>query len=182
MNTNEIAATVVDALIELGIPYVIVGSVSSSFYGVARATSDVDFMIKYEAGLINRLSQKLGPRFRIDPQMQFETITLSQKNEAEVVGTGAKVEFFHLSDDEFQQERFRRKKTVEMFGRQVNVPTVEDVIVMKARWARAKDIEDILNVIAVQHDAIDWPYIYSWADRHGTRALLDDLRAKTPKI
>ena len=27
---------------------------------------------------------------------------------------------------------------------------------------------------------IDWPYVYDWSDRHGTRALLDEIRSSIP--
>jgi hypothetical protein len=40
----------------------------------------------------------------------------------------------------------------------------------------------VRNVIAVQGEAIDWDYVYSWCDRHGTRALLDEIRASIPPI
>lgn len=52
--------------------------------------------------------------------------------------------------------------------------------VMKLRWAitrpGTKDRDDARDVIAIQHDRLDWRYIQSWADRHGTRALLDEIR------
>jgi hypothetical protein len=66
------------------------------------------------------------------------------------------------------------------------IPTVEDVIITKLRWAeragRQKDRNDLQTVIRVQSDQIDWNYIYSWADRHGTRALLDEIRNSIPPI
>jgi hypothetical protein len=68
----------------------------------------------------------------------------------------------------------------------VFVQTAEDVIVTKLHWAlrssRGKDREDVRDVIAVQGDAIDWAYVYSWCDRHGTRELLDEIRRSIPPI
>lgn len=68
------------------------------------------------------------------------------------------------------------------------VPTVEDVIVMKLRWAASrgkrdgKDAGDVANVIAVSGDMIDWPYVYSWCDQHGTRELLESIRRSIPPL
>ncbi len=62
------------------------------------------------------------------------------------------------------------------------MPTAEDVIITKLRWARSKDRDDVRDVIAVQGDAIDWPYVHAWADQHGTRGLLDEIRASIPPI
>lgn len=67
------------------------------------------------------------------------------------------------------------------------VPTPEDVIIMKLRWAkvakRDKDRDDVRNIIAVQGDeALDWDYLHRWCAAHGTRALLDEIRASIPPI
>jgi hypothetical protein len=34
----------------------------------------------------------------------------------------------------------------------------------------------------VQANHIDWDYVYKWCDEHGTRALLDTIRASIPPI
>jgi hypothetical protein len=60
------------------------------------------------------------------------------------------------------------------------------VLITKLRWSqrgrRAKDAEDVRNVIAVQGDRLDWAYVCQWCDRHGTRELLEDLRRSIPPI
>jgi hypothetical protein len=53
---------------------------------------------------------------------------------------------------------------------------------MKLRWFRRKDRDDIRNVMAVQHGRLDWPYIESWCQRHGTLALMDEIRRSVPEI
>jgi hypothetical protein len=71
-------------------------------------------------------------------------------------------------------------------GREVNMPTVEDVIITKLRWAlmaqRSKDREDVRNIIAIQDQNIDWSYVHGWNDQHGTRALLDEIRLSIPPL
>jgi hypothetical protein len=66
------------------------------------------------------------------------------------------------------------------------VTTAEDVIITKLRWAvnaeRNKDIDDVKDVIAVQANQIDWDYVDKWCDVHGTRKLLDEIRASIPEI
>ena len=61
------------------------------------------------------------------------------------------------------------------------MPTAEDVVVMKMRWAlslnRPKDADDARGVIAVQGERLDWDYIRRWCDDHGTRELLEQVRA-----
>jgi hypothetical protein len=52
---------------------------------------------------------------------------------ADVLQESFKVEFFLLSGDPHDLERFRRRRTVSFLDRQVWIPTVEDVIVTKLR-------------------------------------------------
>src|SRR5437868_128163 len=73
------------------------------------------------------------------------------------------MELFHLSEDPHDQERFRRRRRVKLFNREVSLPTVEDVLVTKLGWClqgqRSKDWDDVRNVIAIQGDRIDWNYV-----------------------
>ena len=98
--------------------------------------------------------------------------------------SGFTIELFQLSDDEHDQERFRRRRALSLYARTVVLPTAEDVIVTKLFWALArkhpKDREDVRDVIAVQHKILDWDYINSWADRQGTRTLLEEIRGEIP--
>jgi hypothetical protein len=186
MTITEAVLKAVDALEECGIPYMLVGSFSSSLYGIPRLTQDVDFVIELGEKSIWDLMRQLTPSIRIDPQMSFETVTMTRRYVADVVGTPFKVEFFLLNDKPHNQERFRRRQRVSALGRQVWMPTAEDVIVTKLHWAllgnRPKDREDIQGVIAVQGDRIDWDYVYHWCDQHGTRELLDEIRRSIPPI
>jgi hypothetical protein len=72
--------------------------------------------------------------------------------------------------------------SVSAYERLIWLPTPEDVIIMKLRWARVRDKDDVRAVMGVQGDRLDWGYIEGWCDRHGTRALLEEIRRTVPKI
>jgi hypothetical protein len=186
MSGNEAVLYVVAALESCSIPYIVVGSYSTNAYGIPRSTQDADFVIELGETSIGELARRLAPSIRIDPQMSFETVTMTRRYVAEVVGTPFKIEFFLLGNDPHAQERFRRRQLVNTLDRQVWLPTPEDVIVTKLHWAllarRSKDTDDARDVIAVQGDRIDWDYVHRWCEQHGTRALLDEIRASIPPI
>jgi hypothetical protein len=186
MTSEQVAETVIGALEALAIPYMVVGSFSSNLYGIPRSTKDLDLVVELGGQSVRTLLERLGPQFRLDPQMSFESVTMTFRHVVEVVGSPFKIELFHLSDDPHDQERFRRRQRATFGGRAVFVQTAEDVIVTKLHWAlrssRGKDREDVRDVIAVQGDAIDWAYVNSWCDRHGTRELLDEIRRSIPPI
>lgn len=186
MNIEDAVQDVIDALNGLTVPYILVGSFSSNYYGIGRLTKDADFVVELGDHSILDIGRLLGSPFRVDPQMSFETVTMSRRYVADVIGTPFKIEFFLLNQDPHNQERFRRRRQITLLDRRVWIPTAEDVIVTKLHWAllgnRSKDREDIRDVIAVQGDKIDWDYVHRWCEEHGTRALLDEIRASVPPI
>ncbi len=186
MTSEEIAAAAIDALEASGVPYMLVGAFSSNYYGIPRSTKDADFVLEFGTVSVQSIVQRLGSGFKLDPQVRFETATGTTRHIINVVGSPFIVEFFQLSADAHDQERFRRRCRVTLHDRPTYIPTAEDVIVTKLRWAvqgrRPKDSEDVRDVVAVQKDALDWNYIYRWCDQHGTREKLDEIRRSIPPL
>jgi hypothetical protein len=183
MTLEELVQRLIVALDASGISYVLVGSLSSNYYGVSRSTQDADIVVSCPAGKITELLRALGEEFERDPQMAFETVTATSKVLLRVKQTGFQVEVFFLSNDEHDQQRFTRRRRVNVFGREAFLLSVEDVLVTKLRWlhlaGRRKDEDDIRAVMRIQQNSVDWPYVESWCDRHGTRELLDRLRQES---
>jgi hypothetical protein len=177
---ERVATQLLDALSQLAIDYVVVGSLASSFYGVARSTQDADIVVSCDRGKIGDLVRALGSDYLRDPQMAFETVTSTSKTLITEKKSKFQIEVFYLSEDQHDQERFSRRRKVTMYGRDAYVLTVEDVVITKTRWlhiaGRAKDDGDLRAVIEVQNSQIDWPDVEAWCDRHGTREVLERLR------
>lgn len=118
--------------------------------------------------------------------MSFESVTMTVRHIIDIPDVPFRIELFHLSEDAHDQERFRRRRRVPFGDAQAYVASPEDVVVTKLNWfsrqRRARDGDDVRDVLAVQGDALDFDYIYSWCDKHGIRALLDEIRASVPKI
>jgi hypothetical protein len=177
----DITAAMIDALNASGIPYLLAGSFSSSYYGVPRSSKDADFVIHLAEGSISHLESHLPAGFKLDRQMQFEGVTSTYKNVVTVPGTAFTIELFRLSQDAHDQQRFQRRQRVEIAGHEVFLATAEDVIVTKLRWYRGKDLDDIRGVISVQGAKLDWAYIRHWCNQHGTWELLEGIRASIPE-
>lgn len=184
MTSDEATLAVIDALESLGVPYMVVGSLSTNYYGVARSTHDADFVVHLQSVGIAELVRRAGPDIRLDPQMSFETVTGTSKFVLSTPDGRFRIELFLLSDDPHDQERFARRRRGVTAGRETFVPSPEDTVITKLRWslhgARPKDVDDARNVIAVQGDSLDWDYIHRWCDAHGTLELLDRVRASLP--
>lgn len=186
MTSNEAVVAMIDALDAVQVPYMLVGAYSCNVYGVPRATMDADFVVQLQPELISELCARLGDRFRLDPQVSFETVTGTSRHLIHVKDSPFHIELFCVSDDQHDRQRFARRRAVRMWDRQVVLPTAEDVIITKLRWSRhaqrTKDTDDVRNIIAVQGDALEWEHIHGWCDEHGTRQLLEEIRRSIPEI
>lgn len=183
MDSQEIASRVVGALARCGVPHMVVGSFARNFHSFARSTQDADIVLAVDAAGLSRFEAELGPEFSFDPQATFETNTGTFRHTLKHVATEFKIELFLLSNEPFDQQRFSRRQAFRFNDYQSFVLTAEDLILSKLRWSRAKDFEDIADVMAVKGvAALDWNYLNHWADQHGTRAKLDELRASVPTI
>jgi hypothetical protein len=180
MNTDEIVLTVIDFLNEHELPYMVVGSLATNVYCVPRSTEDGDIVVQSSIVQVAREISRAHGKVRFDPQVSFESVTATRKVVLRTENHGFEVELFQLSVDAHDQARFQRRTLVETMGRKVWIASAEDMIVTKLRWSqqagREKDISDARNLIGVQREHVDWPYVETWCDRHGTRELLERLR------
>lgn len=181
--SREIVLKVVESLNSHAIPYMLVGSFSTNFYGTERSTKDADLVIALGNRGIGDVFRSLGPEFRCDPQMTMETVTGTMRYVISHTASAFQVELFLLSDEAHDRERFRRRLEVDYLGARVWVPTVEDAIIMKLRWSkrarRPKDEQDIVAVLAVQRSRLDLAYIRHWCDIHESREIFERLFAAT---
>lgn len=182
MTATDFVERVIDALDALAIPYMLVGSFSSNAYGKPRSTKDADFVLQLRPELVGPLTKALSADFVLDPQIVFETITSTTCYRLRHRATPFTVELFELSADPHDQTRFGRRVVAPFGTRTAYIPQPEDVVITKLRWSkqgqRAKDVDDVRDVLALQHDKIDLAYTRQWCDRHGTRDLFERLLAE----
>jgi hypothetical protein len=180
MSIFDATFRLIDELNSLSIDYLLVGSLAASYYGLSRATVDADFVVQLKGSKLADIVSRMGPGYRLEQQPGFEIFTGKRIDVIYVLETELKIDVFPLTMDLFDQERFSRRRQVQLHGRPAFVPTAEDVIVMKVRWRRPLDLEDAKYVISLQGSSLDWQYIEHWCDAHGTRQTLEEIRREIP--
>lgn len=187
MTLEALAVKVIEAADATGVAFMAVGAIAAGAYGVPRATRDVDLLVAVNVpGAVDALERRLDPVVEFDGQILFDTLTWGRRHVGRSRSSPPfKVELFELFDDPFVQSEFARRQEVfvPMLERSTWLPTAEDVIVQKLRWGRKKDLEDVLDVLAVQGvDALDMAYIENWCAQHGTTARLQAALAGIPPL
>jgi hypothetical protein len=143
-------AQLIDALENEEVPYMLVGALSSILYGVPRATNDAALVVEFEAFKLVEFCHRLGDDFQLDRQVMLESSSGSIRNVITSTPASFQIEVFRLGNDPHHLERFarRRRQHVPECSSEAWGATPEDVVIQKLRWARRKDLDDVVNLLA----------------------------------
>jgi hypothetical protein len=173
---GELLALVIGLLERSGIPYMVTGSLASSYHGEPRATRDADIVIDPSREALDQLTAGLlSTGFYVDRDVAREA--LANRSQFNAIGTDAsKVDFMIRRDRPFSVEEFRRRQSADLLGTPGFVATAEDVILAKLEWAKAtgseRQLDDVAGILAIA-SGLDLSYIDRWA---ATLALEDAWR------
>jgi hypothetical protein len=186
MTAEDAIHAVMKAFEASNLPYMVVGSFAVNLYAIPRSTQDIDLVVNLKGRSLNELTRHLPESFTMDPQVTIEPVSSNPRTDLYVYDIPYRVELFDLGPDPFEQERFKRRVHLDFEQFSAWVATPEDVVVAKIRWfqegQRGKHYEDARNMIAVQGDSLDWGYIESWCEQHGTLEALDGVRESIPAL
>jgi hypothetical protein len=184
--TGDVVAAltpVVAALERLGVAYRVGGSVATSAYGMPRSTLDVDLVCDLTRTAVAPLVALLRDDYYVDADMIDEAIRLRRSFNVIHLATMLKVDVFVVKDRPFDQAAFSRcvLDTLEEGeqARRFALSTPEDMVLHKLDWYRAGDEVserqwlDVLGVLKVQDQALDWAYVRRWAEQLGLSDLLE---------
>jgi len=161
---------------ELGISYYITGGVAAISYGEPRTTQDLDLVMAISLDVIDRLSDALTEAGFYVPGIDdvksgrmrtLQIIEMESISRADLVVAGT---------DEFERLKFARRRAIEFEGTALYFASPEDVILNKLRWRQRSGSEkqwrDVLGVLKVQAENLDYGYMREWAEQLG---LIDAL-------
>lgn len=183
---EEILGRVVEILDRLAVPYMVTGSIATSYHGRPRATHDADVVIDPTAAQLDALVAALDRSgFHVHPDGAREALRLrSQFNIIEMTAA-TKIDLIIRKARAFSIAEFDRRQRVDLpFARGVAVITAEDAIVSKLDWARRtgdgeRHIRDAVGVLEI-NPGIDRSYVAHWAERLGLTDLWERLTRAIP--
>lgn len=158
--------SVVQRLDRLAIAYMITGSVAAYFYGLNRATADVDIIVDIRATAAARIVEVFRDAFFVQE---------SQVRDAKERGIlfnvisndyGGKFDLIPLENDPFELSKFGRRQPVEWHGYPMWISTPADLVISKLRWAREthseqqfRDVRAIMSLGLIDDDEA---YFHQW--------------------
>ena len=116
MTFGELLAMLVGLLDQNGVPYMVTGSLASSYHGEPRATRDVDIVIDPGDEALDRLTDSLRDA-GFDVRRDVARDALASRTQFNAIGPDAsKVDFIIRRDRPFSVEEFRRRQPADLLG------------------------------------------------------------------
>jgi hypothetical protein len=172
---------VLDILDALQVPYMVVGSFASTFWGRPRMTHDADLVVEITGEKVSELARLLAPSFYAPPFVIEDAVHKRGQFNLIHLDYAFKVDLWLLKDSPYDAVCFERRLLGVMFGREVWVSSPEDVILSKLLWYRAapvldRQFQDALEVYEIQEPYLEHDYLDRWAHTLGIADLLDRVK------
>ena len=178
----ELTLRVVRILDELGIAYVLGGSLASSLVGEPRATADIDLAIRIDPDQVSALVRALSRDFYISEEAVKDAVRRGTSFNAVHLESVTKVDLFVLGDDVLDRRQLERRVRVlvtEDPPQQLWIGSAEDQILRKLAWYRAggqvsdRQWRDVIGILAVQSGRLDLEELRTAAEELGLSDLVE---------
>jgi len=176
----------IDLLEAAGINYAICGSLSSSLHGQPRATNDADIIIAPTQDQLAKFLKSLEFGYYVSAEAASEA--MRQRSMFNVIDSelGWKADLMFQKDNPYHLAEFNRRMKAHVMGIDLWILSPEDVILSKLDWAKSSEsnlqYRDVLGVIKLQWDKLDWEYLRKWAKELGVEETLEKVVEETRKL
>ena len=170
----------------LSLPHAFGGALANNYWGIVRATVDVDCLVLIPAIQYQQVAEELSRMefvIRDEAGIDRSVTAVALRNQAqeskliELFCRGLRVELF-VPFLPIQNEILKRAVRVPFENRELSVTTAEDLILLKLAFHRQKDLADIRGMLWVQRGQLDLDYLRLWSGKMLEDAIqheLDDL-------
>ncbi len=187
----QVALRVTQVLEELGVPYLIGGSLASAFYGEPRATMNADIVADIQQKNVEPFVNALTAEFYIDADSIRDAIQNQRSFNLIHYDTTFKVDIFVRKRRAFDDSQFARSKTITLLRdpeRSAKIASLEDSILAKLEWYRAggeisdRQWRDIVGMLKTQRQRLDRAYLERMAQELNVADLLERALQETDPV
>lgn len=178
----EVTFKVTSVLEQLGVPYLIGGSLASTLYGMVRTTQDSDIVAEMRPEHIHAFVAALQDEFYIDDEMIASAIRRNSSFNIIHRETIFKVDVFVPRPSPFLQSQLNRaQRQTFTFANTISAKfaSPEDTVLAKLEWYRLggetseRQWRDILGVLKTRAGQLDLDYLRKWAAEINVTDLLE---------
>lgn len=170
---ERMLALIANAFDRLGIPYLVGGSVASSLHGIIRMTQDADFVADLRTQHVAEFASSLEDEFYVDIEMIHNAVSHRDSFNVILKETMDKADIFIMKPTPHADEEMKRRQLVKMGPEEdalkIFIASPEDTILHKLLWYKMgggisdRQWGDVMGVLKVQAEALDYAYMRRWA-------------------
>jgi|SRR5215831_2432470 len=178
LNEFDVLRDVAHRLTDIGIPYMLTGSLAMNYYALPRMTRDIDIVVGVQLDDIDAIVSALEPDYYVDREIISRAIT--HERTFNIIHSEAfiKVDCIVKKRSEYRQVEFDRRQQVNFQESEVWLVSKEDLIISKLYWARDSHSElqlrDVKNLLASGYDV---EYLQRWTLKLGLQDLLKECQS-----
>ena len=158
---RDLLIFIVQLLSRHQIEYLLTGSFAVSYYGIPRATHDIDFIVEVTSDSVTRFQnamKSLGKAFVVDIQRIESAAKEHSLFNIYHLETGIKIDFWIIDADDFHQKK-KRSVTVPFDTQNIHFISAEDLILNKLVWCREvmseRHMRDCVGIVEIQREKLD---------------------------
>jgi predicted nucleotidyltransferase len=154
MSNLEFYTETLKALNEYNVKYLVVGGFAVNSYGYMRSTGDLDLWIRNDHGNLRNISKALKSLKYKESDIEISINELkNNKNISLIHNRFFKIELISFLSSTLQFDKaFLRKKDKKILGTDVMVIDINDLIYLKIKSGREKDLLDIYELQKIKNN------------------------------
>jgi hypothetical protein len=163
------------------IPIVVVGGIAASLLGRTRLTRDIDALVSIDESQWQSAVDGAGP-FGFQPRIEGAVEFAHRSRVLLLRHAATQIDLdLMIGALPFELDAVANCQSINIEGVVLNVPRVEDLLIMKAIAHRPRDLDDIEGIIAA-HPEADLELVRRWVREFATAATMPDLIADFEKL
>ncbi|HEV2949633.1 MAG TPA: hypothetical protein VGX70_19805 [Gemmataceae bacterium] len=175
-----------DIFERLRLRYAFGGALANNYWGIVRATQDVDCLALIPALAWQQLADELTTHEFVlrDDKGRDQALTVTviraqaeRQKYLEIWRHGIRAEIF-LPVLPLQDEILRRAVAMPFQKRTILITTAEDLILLKMAFHRTKDVIDVRGILRVRRGQLDIDYMRHWS----SVMFQDDVQRKFEEL
>ncbi len=174
-NELDIVRDISGKFSQLGIPFMLTGSMAMNYYAQPRMTRDIDIVIEMSEADVPAVVDLFGEDYYLDADAIRNACARRSMFNIIHHESVIKVDCIVRKEGEYRVVEFGRRRQIPIRDFVTYIVSKEDLIISKLAWARDSrselQLRDIKNLLATGYDS---EYLSRWVQPLGVSSLLEE--------